>query len=124
MFNILNNLTSKQKELLSNNKIDTLLFYITNNDINFQNSFFILNNKKYNIIHFDIINFYDLLSYLNPSTVYMNKFNGYNYDRLIGDYIDIRSQHKFKNYIKDYLPNNYDFNSNKKDLLIIKLDNL
>lgn len=124
MFNILNNLTSKQKELLSNNKIDTLLFYITNNDINFQNSFFILNNKKYNIIHFDIINFYDLLSYLNPSKVYMNKFNGYNYDRLIGDYIDIRSQHKFKNYIKDYLPNNYDFNSTKKDLLIIKLDNL
>ena len=117
---LIKKLTNKQKELLIEDKIDTLLFYINNNDINLNNYSFKIENKEYKVIHFDIVSFYDLLRYLDPSSVYMNRFNGYSYERLIGENINIRSAHKFRNYIKDYLPENYDFNSNIKDLLIIK----
>ncbi len=121
---LIKKLTNKQKELLIEDKIDTLLFYINNNDINLNNYSFKIENKEYKVIHFDIVSFYDLLRYLDPSSVYMNRFNGYSYERLIGENINIRSAHKFRNYIKDYLPENYDFNSNIKDLLIIKLDSM
>lgn len=124
-------LTNKQKELLIEDKIDTLLFYFPNvlfdlkdNDIDLNNYSFKIENKEYKVIHFDIVSFYDLLRYLDPSSVYMNRFNGYSYEKLIGENINIRSAHKFRNYIKDYLPENYDFNSNIKDLLIIKLDSM
>lgn len=124
-------LTNKQKQLLMENKIDILLFYFPNvlfdlkdNDIDLNNYSFKIENKEYKVIHFDIVSFYDLLRYLDPSSVYMNRFNGYSYEKLIGENINIRSAHKFRNYIKDYLPENYDFNSNIKDLLIIKLDSM
>lgn len=124
-------LTNKQKQLLMENKIDILLFYFPNvlfdlkdNDIDLNNYSFKIENKEYKVIHFDIVSFYDLLRYLDPSSVYMNRFNGYSYERLIGENINIRSSHKFRNYIKDYLTENYDFNSNIKDLLIIKLDSM
>lgn len=117
-------LTIKQKELLKENKIDILLFYFPNVIFDLNNYSFVFENKEYKVIHFDIISFYDLLRYLDPSSVYMNRFNGYSYEKLIGENINIRSAHKFRNYIKDYLPSNYDFNSNLKDLLIIKLDNI
>lgn len=124
-------LTDKQKQLLIENKIDTLLFYFPNllfdlkdNDIDLNNYSFKIENKEYKVINFDIVSFYDLLRYLDPSSVYMNRFNGYSYERLIGESINIRSSHKFRTYIKDYLPENYDFNSNIKDLLLIKLDSM
>lgn len=117
-------LTNVQKELLLENKIDTLLFYFDKNEaIDLKNYSFELNNKIYKVVHFDVVNFGELLRYLDPSSVYMNRFNGYRYETLTGGY-EIRSAHKFRNFLKDFLPENYDFNNLKKDLLIIKLNNL
>lgn len=119
-------LTNKHKELLNNSEIDTILFKLdkeANNrfDFDLNDYIFKFNDNEYKVIFYDVVTFYELLRYLDPSTVYMNRFNGFSYEKLTGN-SNFRSQHKFRLFLNDYFTEEYNWNSLKKDLLVVKLE--
>ena len=118
-------LNKYQKNLLNTNEnIDILLFELKDISQNIINNLklnesVLIENKNYELLHYEVITFYELLSYLNPSTVYMNKVSCYNYYQLTGK--EIKSTHKFKIFLNLYFDKECDFDFNEKNLLIMKI---
>ena len=113
------NLTKQQVYLLNNQLIDSLMF-VVDEDFEFNKKEFIVDKKKYKIIDFQKVSFQELLKLLDPSTVYMNQPSCYNYSTLTGT--TIRSRHKFIKYLDSYFDTTINFNTNKKNIFIIKLE--
>lgn len=113
-----------QKTIINNKNIDILLFELKNiqKDIidNLKiNENILIENKEYKVLHYEIISFYELLRYLDPATIYMNKVSCYNYEQLTGT--NIRSSHKFKQFLNLYFNKDCNFDLNDKNLLIMKI---